>query len=202
MEKRIQKFKLIKDGKKAEVDFHEEEERDGAFTCKYPVHPDLKKAIQALSVHLGCLCGYFPAKSAHKADLDSFVVTGITMGGSEDDQGITITGYKKVDKGVVILNTPYLHLDEKPESRYQLADVLLEALGENTEMRKCGLMHEIAQYLAGEKKGKEEKEPEVDPNQLPMDFGEGDEGEAGKSPENNAGGKVHHMKGVDNSIAK
>lgn len=58
-ETKIHGFKLIKGGKTALVDAEETGNRrkEGGQTCYYPVHADLKNALQGLAIHLAILSG-------------------------------------------------------------------------------------------------------------------------------------------------
>lgn len=95
----------IVDGRKLKVTYHvpthhgtDKQVKD----CAAPVHPDLKKAFAELDHHLGLLC-YQPVTEhnpAHKENRElpalicNIHCTGFKITGNEDNEAITLTGYR------------------------------------------------------------------------------------------------------------
>jgi len=149
----IKKMKLVK--KEFITLSYSRIEADGSTTNvnedhKAPVHNDLKSKFQSLSVHLALLCDYLSTRqikdiNAYDPELVSnFFVTGVSIGGNDDDEGIVLTGYKitRSDKAV-ILNTPFARIEEVQETKYRYMDDLT---GKVDELQK-----EIELYLGGKR---------------------------------------------------
>jgi hypothetical protein len=146
---KVKSIKVAKGGESARVWFEESGDSPAEIDrkCKNPCHPDLVAALQALVPHLAIMTEYVQAKNVGKAsDLqDKFVITGYSIGGKTDEEGIVITGYRRTGKGIVTLNTPFCRFDEDPKTRYILMDEL--------EVKLKPIEREISAYLKGEKKG-------------------------------------------------
>lgn len=117
---------------------------------KSPIHPDLKAKFLALRVHLALLCDYISTKqlkdiAAYNQELvENFTVTGISIGGKDDNEGIVLTGWKKTNNNkVVILNTPFARLEEVEETRYRYMDDLSCRIDE--------LLKEVELYVGGKR---------------------------------------------------
>jgi hypothetical protein len=146
---KIKSVKLIKGGEKMEVVYKETGENKSTVdkTCEDPVHPDLKRTISAFDVHLAVLTDYITEKQiTEKEVLEKFVITGYSIGGKEDQEGITITGYRKTKRGgTFALNSPFTRFDEDPQTRYLLMEDV---------MSKIDLAEkEVLAYLFEGKKG-------------------------------------------------
>jgi len=124
---KIKKVKLIKSGEKLEVAYQEtgDIKSDVDKTCENPCHLDLKNAVAGLAVHLALLTDYINIKRAgDKEEIDKFVVTGYSIGGKEDEEGIVITGYRKTPSGkTVTLNTPFLRLEQDDDGYFLISDL-------------------------------------------------------------------------------
>jgi len=133
-------------------------EVDGSTTSvsedhKAPVHIDLKSRFKSLSPHLGLLCDYLSTRQIKDINnydpelVESFIVTGISIGGGDDNDGIILSGYKLTKSGrAIILNTPFTLIEEVEETRYRYMDSLMEKVKE--------LIKEVELYLGG-KRGEE-----------------------------------------------
>lgn len=129
----ITKVKLIKADKKTgyqKADVHYKQDGklkgNGGVQRDFPVHVDFINAVQALAVHLAILSGILPKKmSGDLLELEKYVVTGYSIGGDDDDPGITITGYRKGEYGVIILNSPFIKFEEKDGHKYSLIQDLI-----------------------------------------------------------------------------
>lgn len=192
MSEKITAFKVLKEGKKAEIEFSDIEGLSSdSKECRYPVHPDLMAKIQSLAMHLAVCCGYCKPKDVRKYDLEPFVVTGFSISYKEDNDGLTIKGYRRCDKGIVPLNTPFMLFNEDPATRYPLmADIqqkLHDTFAAGDGPVTLGILSEVELYRRREKIGKDGLE------QTEMQFpeGEGDEGEEGA--ENGSGAKITRM---------
>lgn len=110
---KIKKAK-IKDELFLEVEYTEDmpghTKKDTKLSCTIPVHVDLKESFKKLHTHLAILCD--EAKEPKKKDFDTseffgFNVRGFSIGGSDDNEGVTISGFKEGKYGTVNLNTPF-----------------------------------------------------------------------------------------------
>lgn len=143
----IIKVKLIKEGEKLEVAFKE----TGALkslvdkVCESRVHPDLKNAVDALAVHFAILSDYITVKRARdKEELEKFVMIGYSIGGKEEEEGITITGQRKTSYGKKLtLNTPFLLLESSGETYSLIGDL-------NSKIKT--IEDEVLKYLTEGKK--------------------------------------------------
>lgn len=157
----ITKVKLVKDGKKLALGIKEsgKVKADDEKTCHNPVHPDLKAAIQALAPHMAYLThSEFKQKEDPKF-IERFTISGYSIGGKEDNEGVVITGHKSVDHGTVVLNSPFVLFGAEPGARYINMDTLLGQIKVIEE--------EVKLYLNENKHGEENSEDEED-NQLGM----------------------------------
>jgi hypothetical protein len=127
---KILAVKLLKGGEKMELSLKESGtiQSDDSKNCKNPVHPDLAKAVQALAVHLAILTDYLDQKDSGNTEaLEKFTVTGYSIGGKEDEEGIVITGMRKTKRGKSLsINSPFERIDLSPEARYILMDDLMQ----------------------------------------------------------------------------
>jgi hypothetical protein len=114
------------------------------LSCTVPVHDDLKLAFATLHKHLAILCDEVEVGKKEKfANLDfpSFGARSFSIGGNDDSEGVTISGYKVGKYGMVNLNTPFVKYgnDEYP---------FTSELGEN--IQAC--LYEVSEYLFNGKK--------------------------------------------------
>jgi hypothetical protein len=138
--------------------------KDSKFSCTVPIHDDLKFALIKLHTHLALLCDEVELKKTDDIDTVQFTdfgVRGFSVGGNDENEGVTISGWKEGKYGTVNLNTPFTKFesDEYP---------FLSELGADIQTA----IHEVEQYLFEGKRAPEK--------QLEMDFGgEGEEGTEG-----------------------
>ena len=162
---KIRKAK-IKDDLFLDVEFTEDlpghSKKDTKLSCTVPVHDDLKAAFEKLHVHLAILCD--EVKAPKKGDFESsefpqFSVRGFSIGGSDENEGVTISGSKEGKYGDVNLNSPF--------KKWEDGDYpFISELGLNINQA----ISEVEQYLFEEKRAPEK--------QLEMDFGDDGEGAA------------------------
>lgn len=162
---KITQIKLIKAGEKLQVGFEETGDNPSVVPKKIfhnRCHPDLIRATNALAVHLAIMTEYIPEKNAHKSDLlERFIVTGYSIGGKEGEEGLVITGYRKLKSGkTVTLNTAFTRFEEDDKTRYILMSELEDRLKE--------IEKEVILYMTKAKKGE-------DP-QSSLDFPEEEDG--------------------------
>lgn len=154
---RIKKAK-IKDDLFLEVEFTEElpghSKKETSLSCTIPVHDDLKIRFAKLHTHLAILCD--EVKSPKKGDFDSatfpeFIVRGFSISGTDENSGVTISGYKEGKYGNVNLNSP--------RTKYEDSDYpFVSQLGEDVQ----AALYEVEQYLFHGKRAPEK--------QLTMEF--------------------------------
>ncbi len=99
------------------------------------VHVDFNKALDELRVHFGLLTGYIKASDVKQPkdygkEIDSFHVSGFSIGGEDEDQGIVITGHRILPGSgkAIILNSPFTRFNEDPATRYKFMDELIKVL--------------------------------------------------------------------------
>lgn len=156
---RIKKAK-IKDDLFLEVEYSEDlpghSRKDVKETITIPVHDDMKMAFQKLHTHLALLCDETKLKKGEDVDktiIPEFFVRGWSQSGSEENEGVTISGYKEGKYGTVNLNTPF--------TKYESDDYpYISELG--LDMNRC--VEEVEAYLFDGKRAPEK--------QLGLDFGE------------------------------
>jgi hypothetical protein len=156
---KIKKAK-IKDDLFLDVEFTEDlpghSKKDTKLSCTVPVHEDLKAAFSKMHVHLAILCD--EVKSPKKADFEntefpSFSVRGFSIGGNDENEGVTISGAKDGKYGSVNLNSPFKKWED-PDYPF------ISELGACIQVAT----YEVEQYLFEGKRAPEQ--------QLAMDFGE------------------------------
>lgn len=156
---RINKAK-IKDELFLDVEYTEElqghSKKDTKLSCTVPVHNDLKEAFQKLRRHLAVLCD--EVKTPNKKDFTGiefpeFEVKGFSIGGNDDNEGVTISGSKEGKYGLVNLNTPFKKWAD--EEYPFVSDLSLDV---------TVAIAEVEQYLFDGKRAPEQ--------QLEMDFAE------------------------------
>ena len=150
----VEKVKLVK-GESLIVSFSKIEADATTSNDSYenkmrPVHPDCRNAFKALAIHLGLLCDYISTQqvkdiSKYSTDLvDKFIVTGVSIGGADEERGIVLTGRKVTKSGKhVILNSPFTRLEEAEGTAYRYVDDLNEKVQTVIEEAKA--------YMAGKR---------------------------------------------------
>lgn len=158
---KIKKAK-IKDDLFLEVEYTEElpghSKKDTKLSCTVPVHQDLKDSFQNLHKHLAVLCDQVKVKgrSLEAFNHDSFglfSVSGFTIRGNEDNEGVVISGHRDGQYGNVNLNTPFTKYDDE---EYPFTSELAEQIE--------AAVYEVEQYLFEGKKAPD--------RQLAFDFGD------------------------------
>jgi len=150
------------------------------------VHPDLKNEIKGLAGHFGILLGLI--NEADVQDLSNvpaeltrcLEVTGIHLGGSENNPNIVISGTLSTPRGKsAAINTPVEFMESDASTLYVgMADV---------KERVKRILIEVNEYIRGAKRGM----PEEDPNQLKMELP--DPGEKVTPEGNMAGSATSHQ---------
>lgn len=165
---KIKKAK-IKDDLFLEVEYVEtlphHSKKDTKLSCTVPIHDDLKASFERLHKHLAIICDEVktPTKGKYdQEDYPGFSVRGFSIGGNDENEGITISGSKEGQYGTVNLNTPFTKFDT---SDYPFAS----QLGEDVQLA----LNEIDLYLFEGKKAPE--------RQLEMDF----DADAGETEDTN-----------------
>lgn len=112
--------------------------------CGNLVHEDMRLAFKALSGHLALLCETRESVDLdlgdpeHAVVVDKLYVTGFTVGGSDDKEGVTLIGGKKLSSGKVLnLVAPFQVFED--DGSYEFADEL------KTEIGIC--LEEVRLYL-------------------------------------------------------
>ena len=135
--RKVSKVKIIKNGF-AEIEYEETkiilvEGKPVEKVSKYKFegqnlpHPDLMEALNHLRGHLALLCSQLDGKKPElnkleddEAFINLFKVTGLSLGGTGDSEGVTIIGTKKIKRGVLNLVTPFTRfMDENDPYEYE-----------------------------------------------------------------------------------
>lgn len=116
-------------------------------TSDAPIHEDLRSAFRGLSPHLAFLSEQISEKKMKQLIKDKvdpedefwqkYEVISFSIGGSGDTEGVTLSGKKHVETGVINFNTPFTKWD----SEYKFIDELYDVV----EAAK----HEVYEYLNG-----------------------------------------------------
>lgn len=129
--------------------------------CPQIVHSDLKKAFNRLVLHLIMVCeqpeaGKIDIENIHEIDLEEFhnyVVTGYSIGGSDESAGVTIIGQKLLRSGQVLnLISPFIKFEDS--EAYSLAGELY------SDIQGCDC--EVCEYMFNGKWGIKQTEFEFD----------------------------------------
>lgn len=146
---KIQKVKIIK-GETLEVEYRatypDKRHSDLSAAPDWIIHSDLKAAAQNLRLHLAVISEYVPVKKCREEGaLDTFVVTGYSIGGKEDEEGIIISGYKLLKSGQAQnFNTVFTRFDQEEKSAYYFMPMLKADI--------AAIETEVLAYLDGSKK--------------------------------------------------
>ena len=148
---KILKVKLVKGGESVELLLSKQEGKSITKSKEEhsaPVHADFIAAMKSLAIHFGILTDYIKPKEVKNISqydvklIEDFTVTGYSIGGDEEDRGVTITGMKRKSNGkMIIINTPFTRFVEAEESQYQFIEHLEERI---TEVER-----EVEEYLKG-----------------------------------------------------
>lgn len=151
------------------------------------VHADLRKALNRLIFHLIVFCeqpeaSQITIETIHDLELDKFnnyVVTGYSIGGSDENAGVTIIGQKLLRTGSVLnLISPFIKFEDL--EAYSLAGELYNDV--------AGCNYEVEEYLFNGKWGIKQQEIDFDtPEEADSDF------TATVSDESGAEGRVVNM---------
>ena len=129
--------------------------------CSRIVRADMKKALTRLTLHLVMVCEQPEAvlvdyESIHQIDLEEFnnyVVTGYSIGGSDESAGVTIIGQKLLKSGSVLnLISPFIKFED--------SDAYLFAGELYSDIASCN--YEVEEYLFAEKWGIKQQEFDFD----------------------------------------
>lgn len=105
-----------------------------------PAHKDLINALNGFKPHLALLTEFLQEKQLKDESLlEKFHVSGYSIGGKEEEEGITIKGYRTGKRGNTTLNTPFTRFDSEDDKAYILIADLQEKL--------ASLEFEVLKYL-------------------------------------------------------
>ena len=135
--------------------------------CASLVHDDLIIALKSLVPHLIKICDFKGSDDINKDNIEyglseiflGYEITGFSIGGVDDNEGVTLIGQRKFDSGKVLnIVTPFIKYTDED---YKFGDELASVIE--------GCIYEVEQYLFGDK---------FAVKQLEMDFNEKNESEA------------------------
>ena len=129
------------------VTYRDEDENTVTVDGKNLVHKDLVAAFKELTGHMAILCELREAKEDSIPDdlknLSSVEVTGYSIGGTDEDEGVTLIGKRFLkSKKVLNLIAPFTKFDNENEE-YPYAFTLMQAID------ACN--YEAEQYLTAKK---------------------------------------------------
>lgn len=137
MQKQITKAKVKEGSVEATFTFHidagtELIRGDGTQVCNWPPHPELKAAMQRLVPHLIVLCEQMehPIEIGDFSErqLEPYTVTGFSIGGSDEHEGVTLVGQRRLQGNRVLnLVAPFTKWESEHEP-YYFADDLSDAV--------------------------------------------------------------------------
>lgn len=170
--------------------------------CSQIVHADLKAALERLKMHLVVVCeqpeaGLIDFESIHQSTLeqfDNYIVTGYTIGGSDESAGVTIIGQKLLKSGSVLnLISPFIKFEDM--EAYAFAGELF------ADIQGCNW--EVSEYLFGEKWGIKQQEFDFDAPEEAQDIqmtisdGSGKKGRKVSMKKLKEMAEMHSMTGTD-----
>jgi hypothetical protein len=129
--------------------------------CSQIVHADMKKALDRLKIHLIMVCEQPEAPQVVDAGIydydieliNNYVVTGYSIGGSDENAGVTIIGQKLLKSGSVLnLISPFIKFDDR--DAYSFAGDLYG------DVQACD--YEVMEYLFNGKWGIKQQEFDFD----------------------------------------
>lgn len=101
---------------------------------KRPVHPDMLSAFKTLDIHFALLMELVEPKQVRQINepdpklTESLKVRSYSIGGTDDDPGIVLTGSKTMKTGKVsTMNTPFIRFNENELTAYKYITDLLDA---------------------------------------------------------------------------
>lgn len=123
--------------------------KDARLKCTIPIHEDLKAAFDALHVHLAILCDNpgIPKKPDFTTlEIPSYTAKSFTVGGNDENEGVTISGYKEGKYGLVNLNSPFTKYEGSDYPHiYELSEAVEKAI------------YEVEEYLFNGKRAPEKQ---------------------------------------------
>ena len=132
---------------------------DVTKSCKQIVHNDLKLALAMLKPHVAAICEMPEAREVNALEptdadmktLESYIVTGYSKGGSDENAGVTIIAQKLLKIGKTLnLTVPFVQFEDESSNAYAYA-VILKAI-----IDRCD--YEVDAYLFDEKWGIKQKD--------------------------------------------
>lgn len=112
----------------------------------YLLHEDFKNALMAFRPHLAVMCDLRESDTikdidnCHEENFSYINITGISVSGEGDDQGLVLIGNKEIGKKVLNLTTPFQKIHDEMDS-YRYESNLVECLQR--------LQYEANEYLEG-----------------------------------------------------
>ncbi|MBB4036597.1 hypothetical protein GGR21_002503 [Dysgonomonas hofstadii] len=145
------------DDYKSEGDYTDEVNR----TCPQIIHPDLQLAFDKLKAHVVCVCEMPEMNNIDESNLDTIheelkniVVTGFSIGGSDESAGVSIVAQRLLKGSKVLpVNMPFTQYESEDypfSSELQLAVEACE--------------YEVKEYLENGKFGVKQSEMEFAPH--------------------------------------
>ena len=118
--------------------------RDCKDSSDAPIHEDLQAAFDALIPHFVLLCEEEKVDSVDEAEVErlsvGYNVTGIAIGGSDDTEGVTISGNKILQSGKAVgFNTPFQKFSD--DEYYNFCEELYNSVEH--------LKSEVLEYMDG-----------------------------------------------------
>lgn len=135
--------------------------------CSQIVHADLKKALDRLKIHMVVICEQKEANEVlenfdeyNVENLSGYLVTGFSIGGSDENLGVTLIGQKLLKSGQVLnLIAPFTKYED--EDGYQFAAELSADIE--------AACYEVEQYLFAEKWGIKQAEIDFDSPEMNLE---------------------------------
>lgn len=147
--------------------------------CSQIVHADLRAALDKLKLHQVVICEQPEAElinfeSIHEFNfeqLENYIVTGYSIGGSDESAGVTIIGQKLLKSGSVLnMISPFIKFED--------TDAYLFAGELSADIDACNW--EVTEYLFGEKWGIKQQEFDFDTPESAQDVEVTISGDSGK----------------------
>ena len=138
--------------------------------CASLAHDDLIKALTRLIPHMIKICDFKFSENINEdnisedgilefQEIKNYEITGFSIGGVDNNEGVTLIGQRKFDSGKVLnIVTPFIKYTDED---YKFGDELASVIE--------GCIYEVEQYLFGDK---------FAVKQLEMDFNKSSESEA------------------------
>ena len=122
-----------------------------AMSSDAPIHPDLENAFKKLVPHFallteevsqGIVAGTIEQNNPFHELLDKFTVTGFSLGGSGDSEGVVIIGYKELASGKKVnFNSPFQTFYDDSSEAYPYTHKLKQDVN--------AVIYEVEQYMEG-----------------------------------------------------